>query len=573
MKRLINNLSFAVELCLNGIFLLTYSLKDTPRFIEYMTQQNIDLIIRTGTFGVPIVIAFVIMDNFRQSQGLEDFFRKYVFSLVVFVPMIVTIGEPEFMYWLGTVHLFSSALALVDVKEKKEVQKSSGNLLDRLKLKPAQFVLITFGAFIVLGSLLLVLPVSAAPGKAITFIDAIFTATSAICVTGLSTISLDDNFSLFGQLVVLFLIQVGGLGIMTLYSSMTLLLGRSMGMKEQVRMQGILDISSMEDLVAMIVDIVKYTLIIELWGAVILTIAFSFEGYEFGEALYYGFFHSISAFCNAGFALFNNSLENFSTNPLISGTIMILIILGGLGFIVLKECKAAIIERKSFILLSVHTRIVLITTAALIFLGTTVLFFSEFLHAFNDYSIFDKVLVSLFHSVTARTAGFNTIGLNSFHAHSLYLISLFMFIGASPGSTGGGIKTSTFAILVQSVRSTLRGRKDVEFFDRRIPSSLVVSSTAIIIISLTIVSFFLLVMMKIETEHSFITLFFEVISAFATTGLSLGITPYLTSAGKFIIVMLMFVGRVGPLTLALAIGQKSSIEGNLEYPESRVMIG
>jgi trk system potassium uptake protein TrkH len=573
MKRLINNLSFAVELCLNGIFLLTYSLKDTPRFIEYMTQQNIDLIIRTGTFGVPIVIAFVIMDNFRQSQGLEDFFRKYVFSLVVFVPMIVTIGEPEFMYWLGTVHLFSSALALVDVKEKKEVQKSSGNLLDRLKLKPAQFVLITFGAFIVLGSLLLVLPVSAAPGKAITFIDAIFTATSAICVTGLSTISLNDNFSLFGQLVVLFLIQVGGLGIMTLYSSMTLLLGRSMGMKEQVRMQGILDISSMEDLVAMIVDIVKYTLIIELWGAVILTIAFSFEGYEFGEALYYGFFHSISAFCNAGFALFNNSLENFSTNPLISGTIMILIILGGLGFIVLKECKAAIIERKSFILLSVHTRIVLITTAALIFLGTTVLFFSEFLHAFNDYSIFDKVLVSLFHSVTARTAGFNTIGLNSFHAHSLYLISLFMFIGASPGSTGGGIKTSTFAILVQSVRSTLRGRKDVEFFDRRIPSSLVVSSTAIIIISLTIVSFFLLVMMKIETEHSFITLFFEVISAFATTGLSLGITPYLTSAGKFIIVMLMFVGRVGPLTLALAIGQKSSIEGNLEYPESRVMIG
>jgi trk system potassium uptake protein TrkH len=185
MKRLINNLSFAVELCLNGIFLLTYSLKDTPRFIEYMTQQNIDLIIRTGTFGVPIVIAFVIMDNFRQSQGLEDFFRKYVFSLVVFVPMIVTIGEPEFMYWLGTVHLFSSALALVDVKEKKEVQKSSGNLLDRLKLKPAQFVLITFGAFIVLGSLLLVLPVSAAPGKVITFIDAIFTATSAICVTGL----------------------------------------------------------------------------------------------------------------------------------------------------------------------------------------------------------------------------------------------------------------------------------------------------------------------------------------------------------------------------------------------------
>ncbi len=572
MKSFYSKLSFLVELVINGFYIFIYALNENNKIPSYISLKNVQFILDTGKYIVPIVILGVILDNFRNSKGVDEFFRRHVFSLIVFIPLLVTWGEGEFTYWLGTVHLFSSLLSLYDVQDK-EVKQIENNLLYKLKLKPAQFVIISFGLIVLTGALLLVLPVSAAPGKSINFTDALFTATSAVCVTGLSTLSLVDNFSLFGQLVVLMLIQVGGLGIMTLYSSMTILLGRSMGMKHQVVMQDVLDVSSMEDLVTMIVDIVKYTLIIELWGAVVLTIAFSFEGHEFGQSLYFGFFHSISAFCNAGFALFNNSLESFATSPLIYGTISTLIILGGLGFIVLKEVKNAIAYRRSFVLLSSHSKIVLISTLVLISLGTLVLFFSEFLHAFHDYSLWDKFQMAFFQSVTARTAGFNTVGLNSFHAHSLYLISLFMFIGASPGSTGGGIKTSTFAILVQSVRSTLRGRSSVEFFDRKIPNSIVVSSTAIIIISLMIVSFFLLIMMKVEPEHSFITLFFEVISAFATTGLSLGVTPYLSVIGKFVIIALMFIGRVGPLTLALAIGQKSTIEGSLEYPESRVMIG
>ncbi len=573
MKSLRNKLSFLIEFMLNGFYILIYTLLDANKIPNFITIEKADLIISIGTYTVPLVILYVLIDNYFKSQNWEDYFRKYVFSLIVFVPVLLTWGEREFAYWLGTVHLFSSLLALYDVKEKRVRNPSENNFLYKLKLKPAQFIIFSFASVVFTGTMLLVLPVSAASGKTISFVDALFTATSAVCVTGLSTISLLDNFSLFGQLVALFLIQIGGLGIMTLYSSMTILLGRSMGVKQRVVMQDVLDISNTEDLVTMIVNIVKYTLIIELWGGVILTIAFSLEGYEFGQSLYYGFFHSISAFCNAGFALFNNSLENFSTNPLINGTVSILIILGGLGFIVLKEIKTALVEKKPFVLFSSHSKIVIITTAALLFLGTTVLFFSEFLHAFNDYTLWEKLQVSFFHSVTTRTAGFNTVGLNSFHAHSLYFMSLFMFIGASPGSTGGGIKTSTFAILIQSVRSTLKGRNSVEFFDRKIPNQIVVSSTAIIIVSLMVVSFFLLVMMKIETEQSFITLFFEVTSAFATTGLSLGITPYLSSAGKFVLVSLMFIGRVGPLTLALAIGQKSSIQGTLEYPESRVMIG
>jgi trk system potassium uptake protein len=434
-------------------------------------------------------------------------------------------------------------------------------------------VMVTFAAIIIMGTILLALPISAMEGKAISLIDAFFTATSATCVTGLSTISVIDNFSYVGQGIILILIQIGGLGFMTLSSSMTILLGRAMGVKNQVLMQGLLEISSFEDLVAMIMDIIKYTLVIEMFGGLFLTIGFIWEGYEFGTALYYGFFHSISAFCNAGFSLFNNSLEGFVTNPLINGTICVLIVTGGLGFIVLKEIEALIFYKKKIVNLGVHSKIVILTNIILIAIIAIYFFFGEFLHALSGYSLWEKIQISLFQSITTRTAGFNTIPLNGLYPHSIYLICLVMFIGASPGSTGGGIKTTTFAILFQSVRATLKGRERVEFFDRTIPSALVVKATAIIVISLIIVSFFILLMMRLEPEQGFLDIFFEVVSAFATVGLSLGVTSELSSVGKLAITALMFVGRVGPLTMALAIGQKRQEEGNFEYPDGKVVIG
>ena len=417
------------------------------------------------------------------------------------------------------------------------------------------------------------LPVSSVEGKSISAIDAFFMATSATCVTGLSTISLADHFSFFGQLVILGLIQIGGLSIMTLYSSTVILLGRSMGMKDRIIMQDLLAVSSLEGLFAMIVDIIKYTFFIELWGGIILAIAFTFEGFEFGTAIYYGFFHSISAFCNAGFSLFNNSLESYATNPLINGTVSLLVILGGLGFIVLRELKEMAIRRKSLLRIALHTKIVLVTSTGLIVSGTLFFFFGEFLNALDNYELWEKMQISFFQSVTLRTAGFHTVSLDNLHAYTIYAMSLFMFIGGSPGSTAGGIKVTTFAILIQSIISTLKGRKSVVMVDRRIPSHMVVKATALTFISIMITSLFILVMMKLEPEQSFLTIFFEVVSASGTVGLSLGITPYLTVAGKIAIAAMMLIGRIGPLTLVLAIGERMEKTGKFDYPEGRIMIG
>tara|TARA_B100001971_G_C18268012_1_gene596262 strand:+ start:17595 stop:19292 length:1698 start_codon:yes stop_codon:yes gene_type:complete len=565
-----------MELVFNGLFILLYSLNQTKQMsFSLISQETFMQVLKIMSFGAPIFVLVSIISFYKRSHSLDDFFRKYIFSLIVFVPMLMTVGDIQFAFWLSAVHLFSSLLSLYD---SQSVQQSDFigqaiNPIEKIKLAPAQIVILSFSAIIVIGTVLLSLPISAAEGKSISLIDAFFTATSATCVTGLSTLSLADNFSFIGQLIVLILLQIGGLGYMTLHSSMMILLGKSFKIKNKILMQDLLDISSVSDLISMIINIIRYTLIIELCGAVVLSIAFSFEGYEIGESIYYGFFHSISAFCNAGFSLFNNSLEGFATNPFISITISTLIILGGLGFIVLKELELVFMRKKKFVNLSVHSKVVISTSFVITALVGLYIFFTEYLHAFTGYSLFDQFQLAFFQSVTTRTAGFNTISLNALYPHTLYLICLIMFIGASPGSTGGGIKTTTFAILFQSVKATLRGKDKVEFFDRLVPNHIVVRAIAIIVISLILVSFFILLMMRIEPEHDFLALFFEVVSAFATVGLSLGITPYLTGVGKVVIILLMFVGRIGPLTLALAVGKTKSQDAQVEYPTGRLLIG
>jgi trk system potassium uptake protein TrkH len=577
MNKLSQKLPFVLEVIFNGLFICLYFLYQSKKFqFGFISPELMNQILTVLTYTAPLFVLGSLISYLRRSSDLSEYFRKYIFSAIVFIPMLITFGDIQFTFWLSAVHLFSSILSMYEqnpnnLDNKKQATRLS--ILEKFKLAPAQIVILSFSGIILLGTIALSLPIMTEEGMSISFIDAFFTATSATCVTGLSTISLVDNFSIWGQLVVLGLIQIGGLGFMTLSSSLTILLGKAMGVKNKVLMQDLLDISSFEDLVAMIVDIIKYTLVIEFCGAIVLTFAFSLEGYEFGQALYYGFFHSISAFCNAGFALFNNSLENFVFSPLINTVICSLIVLGGLGFIVIKEIEQILFKGKRIIDLTIHSKIVLYTNFILIALVAGYIFTSEYLHALKDYSLFDQIQVSLFQSITTRTAGFNTIALNDLHPHSVYLFCLVMFIGASPGSTGGGVKTTTFAILFQSLKATLKGKDRVELFNRTVPNAIVVRATAIFIISLMLVSTFVLIMMSIETEHSFLSLFFEVISAFATVGLSLGVTPYLTIAGKLAIIVLMFIGRVGPLTLALAVGQKTEKEGNIEYPEGRILIG
>lgn len=576
MNKRFQQLPFILELVFNGAFIFLYAFYKGNRIkTPLVSNEMVEVVLQSLAWAAPLFVLFSIVSFFLRSENVEEFFRKYVFSLIVFFPMLITYGDVQFTFWLAAVHLFSSVLSIYELKPEnhEEGQDYVLGMLEKIRLAPAQIVILSFSAIILIGTLLLALPISAAEGKSISFIDAFFMATSATCVTGLSTVSLVDNFSFVGQSIVLVLLQIGGLGYMTLHSSMMILLGKSMAVKNQVMMQDLLDITSMSDLIAMIVDIIKYTIVIEFCGAIILTFAFSFEGYEFGQALYFGFFHAISAFCNAGFALFNDSLENFAYNPVISNTIAILILLGGLGFIVLKEVELVLRGKKKIVNLSVHSKVVFTTTFSLVLLVAVYIFFSEYLHSLKDLSFWQQLQVSFFQSVTTRTAGFNTISLSSLFPHTLYLFVLVMFIGANPGSCGGGIKTTTFAILFQSVRATLKGKDRVEFFDRTLPNVLVVRAISIIVISLMICSAFILLLMRIETEHSFLSIFFEVVSAFATVGLSLGITPYLTVAGKAVIIVLMFIGRIGPLTMALAIGQKKEEAGKFKYPTGRIMIG
>lgn len=576
MNKRYQKLPFLLELFFNGAFIFLYAFYRTNKLENpLLSAETAQYALQGLAYSAPLFILLSIVSFYKRSSGLDEFFRKYIFSLIVFVPLVITYGDVQFAFWLAAVHLFSSALSLYEIKPEESDSKNDYVMgaLEKIKLAPAQIIILSFSVIIFTGTLLLALPISAAEGKDIAFIDAFFIATSATCVTGLSTISLADNFSFVGQMIVLVLLQIGGLGYMTLHSSMMILLGKSMAVKNQVMMQDLLDISSMSDLIAMIVDIVKYTIVIEIIGALILAVAFTFEGYEFGQALYYGFFHAISAFCNAGFALFNNSMETFAYNPVISNTIAVLIILGGLGFIVLKELELVIRGKKKLVNLTVHTKVVFVTSFSLLALVMVYIFFSEYLHSLKDMSFWQQLQISFFQSVTTRTAGFNTLSLSALYPHTLYMIILVMFIGANPGSTGGGIKTTTFAILFQSVRATLKGKDRVEFFDRTLPNFYVVRAISIIVISLMICSGFILLMMRLETEHSFLSIFFEVVSAFATVGLSLGITPYLTVAGKAAIIALMFIGRIGPLTMALAIGQKKQDSGNFKYPNGRIMIG
>ena len=304
-----------------------------------------------------------------------------------------------------------------------------------------------------------------------------------------------------------------------------------------------------------------------------MTFAFWWDDLSFWQAVGYGFFHSISAFCNAGFSLFPDSLESYSDNPMVYLSVASLVILGGVGFVVLKEIKMVFAREKKIVDVGIHTKIVLVTSLMLTVIGTLVFFFGEFLYAMDSMSVGQKLGNAFFQSVTLRTAGFNTIALGELQNYTIYFMTLFMFIGASSGSTGGGIKTTTFAILIQSISSTLRGRPRVEFFDRTIPSVLVVRATALSIVMVLVTTSFIFIMTVVEKNQSFVNVFFEVVSASGTVGLSLGLTSVLTSLGKVLISILMLIGRVGPLTLLLAITESREEVGKFEYPEGRLMIG
>ncbi|MEW6227952.1 MAG: TrkH family potassium uptake protein [Bacillota bacterium] len=437
-------------------------------------------------------------------------------------------------------------------------------------LSPAQVLVAGFAALILVGGVLLALPVSSRDGEALPFLNALFTSTSAVCVTGLVVVDTYDQYSLFGQIVILCLIQTGGLGIMTVSTLIFLVLGRRVTLRSRLIIQEAMNQLTLEGMVRLIRKVLLVTVIVEGVGAALLAIRWSFD-MNIGRAVYYGIFHAVSGFCNAGFDLFGGfrSLIGYRGDIWVNLVMTSLIIIGGLGFTVVSEVFA---HRKGC-RYSLHTRIVLATTALLIISGTVVIFLLE-LHnpaTLGQLGPVQKVLGAYFQAVTPRTAGFSTLPIGELRSATLLFMIILMFVGASPGSTGGGIKTATFATLLLAVRSVVKGKEDVEAFERRIPHRVVYRALAVSMISLALV-IAVTMALSIVRQDGLLPVLFEATSAFGTVGLSMGITPTLSAIGKILVICTMFAGRVGPLTVTAAIASRQHANA-VRYPEERVMVG
>ncbi|GGG75569.1 TrkH family potassium uptake protein [Paenibacillus radicis (ex Gao et al. 2016)] len=442
--------------------------------------------------------------------------------------------------------------------------------IDFRKWSPPRILVSGFAAIILIGAILLSMPFASADGTRLRFLDALFTATSATCVTGLAVVDTGTYFSTAGQLIILLLIQVGGLGFMTMGTLFALVLRKRISLKERLVLQEAMNQSSMEGIVRLIRKVFIYSLSIEVVGALLFTIRFSFD-MPLGKAAYFGLFHAVSFFNNAGFDIFGHfrGLTAYVGDPLVNITSMLLIVLGGLGFIVISD----LLEIKKNKRLSLQSKVVLSMTGTLIVVGAIVIFIFEFSNAktLGSLNWGEKILAAFFQSITPRTAGTNTLDYTSLHQATLFFTVILMFIGASPGSTGGGIKTTTFATLIGAVVAMGRGREDIVMFRYRLGKDRIFKALTITMLSLALVIGVTMLLTTTE-DQQFVKILFETTSAFGTVGLTAGLTPELSDFGRIVIALTMFAGRLGPLTLAYALGPKTEKE-LYRYPEGKITIG
>lgn len=447
------------------------------------------------------------------------------------------------------------------------------NIMQKSKkknLSPSKILLLSFVVIIVIGTFFLSLPMSHYDGMEQNPLTALFTATSAVSVTGLSVVDVSKTYNYFGKTIILILIQLGGLGIMTFSSIIMLLLGKRITYEEKKILKEDLNQETLGGIIKFIRKLVGIVISIELMGALLLFFRFK-KHYPLLKAVYYSIFHSVSAFCNAGFSLFTDSLEGFQNDYLINLTISFLIILGGMGFAVVNSYIVFFkTRRKKFNLTS---KLAIRITLALLVLGTIAFYFIEKDNpaTIGNLPFIDQLTVSYFQSVTTRTAGFNTVSMGHLRPASIFIFIILMFIGASPGSTGGGIKTTTFGVIVFYTIGMIKGKKDINISNRRISWQILNRSIAILIISLMYLAVVITVLMIVE-EREFVKLVFEAVSAFGTVGLSMGITSNLHFVSKLIIIFTMLIGRVGPLTFALAIGENYK-KSKIRYPKENILVG
>ena len=442
-------------------------------------------------------------------------------------------------------------------------------MIRKLKKNPPLIVCLSFFALILFGAILLDLPIASANGERIGFLNAFFTSTSASCVTGLIVANTATQWTVFGKVVIIILIQIGGLGTMVFLSLIAMALNKRIGITERRIIKEQTNADTSKGIIRLVIYIIKFSLAVEFIGAILLAAKF-IPDFGLERGILFSLFHSISAFCNAGFDIIGNSLTDYVSDFTVNMTISLLIIFGGLGFTVFID----IYRKRRFKNLSLHSKVVISFTAMLLLVGTLAFFLIEHNSAaMEGLSLKGKVLSSFFMSVTARTAGFNTIDLGKMQEGSVIVTIMLMFIGASPASTGGGIKTTTFGVLLSSTISVLRGNKETEIFHKTIPNETLIKSLCIFTLGSFLVIFSSLWITLIEQgKFLYLDILYEIVSAFGTVGVSRGITANLSSLSKIILIILMYLGRVGAATLGVSI-LDTHRKKHTRYSEGKIIVG
>ncbi len=575
---------------INLLVLITLLLSIASLIVEQADIQTRFAFIFTNTLDFTILFLFLaeVIVDFLRFADKRHFLKGHLFEVLFLVFFAALFAYNKYL-------LFSSERAVygnlpgkiiivrnifVLLKVFGRIRKLSA-FVRSLTAHPARTVILSFILVIVTGTILLMLPFTTPDGSGLGFADSLFTATSAVCVTGLIVVDTSTAFSIWGKIVILLLIQVGGLGIMILSFFMAFILRRSLTVEDKFLISYMTSEKDMGNLGKSIKNIINITLIIEGVGAVLLFLGFRNQLGTNVETVFTSVFHAVSAFCNAGFSLFSDSLEGFKSNILVNLTVIVLIICGGLSFVVIMNLRGWLAggvsnlskKKKSMSIrgLSLNTRVVLLGTLILLGLGMLLIYALEHRYSLAAFDLKTQYLTAFFQSVTTRTAGFNTISMTGLREPTYLLMMIFMFIGGASGSTAGGVKINSLALFLAYVASLLRDKREVTLFNHSVAKDLVLRALLILLFGLVSVLGGVLIL-SITENASFINVCFETVSAFGTVGLSAGITSSLSIIGKYVIILLMYIGRIGPLTLLAAAAQRMK-KVQIEYPTGEILVG
>ena len=558
-------------------------------FIEFSRLQSTSVRYITNTIDYIILLLFIIeiVSGIVRTQRKIDYFREHIPEIVFLCVFFLLFMFSKYMGYVMKVREVASMGKYVIILRNVFILvkiggriRSINSLLKRIATHPAQAVLFSFVAVIIVGTLLIMLPYSTVDKKGLGLVNALFTATSAVCVTGLIVVDTATRFSILGKSVILLLIQIGGLGIMVLSYFMMSLFKRKLTLERTLIASYMLDESDLTSLHGDLRSIISSTLIIEFIGFLLLIVAFARIFSFHRTAVYVSLFHAVSAFCNAGFSLFSDNLEAFNGNLLVNFIIAMLIILGGFGFSVLQNIYKVIGDRfqrllgnreKRRLSFTLNSKVVLLVSGLLIVSGMLMIYAFEHNNSILSLPLQTQYMTAFFQSVTLRTAGFNTINFTSLHRFTYLLMILFMFVGGASGSTAGGVKVNTIAVIGGYVNGIITNREEVTVFNHSIAGDLINRAFFILLLYAILIFTGTLILTMTEQFES-MQILFEVVSAIGTVGLSTGITSSLTTTGKLIIIVLMFIGRVGPLTIFIALSQRKK-RYPVTHPTGHIAIG